>query len=58
MLKHCYFDVNYNLRLFISFKMDYTYCYSSGVNLDFLDFLQKRFYNIDHRAQFRKQIEE
>ena len=28
--------------------MDYSFCFSLGGNLDFLDFLQKKFYNIDY----------
>ena len=32
--------LNYNLWLFIPFKMDYTCCLSLGGNFDFLDFLQ------------------
>ena len=28
--------------------MDYSCCFSLGGNLDFLDFLQKKFYNIDY----------
>ena len=28
--------------------MDYSCCFSLGGNLDLLDFLQKKFYNIDY----------
>ena len=35
------------LNLFIAVKMAYSYCFSLGKNLDFPDFLQKHFYNID-----------
>ena len=31
-------------------KMDYFYCFSLGGNLYFLDFLQKKFYNINSRT--------
>ena len=34
----------YTLKLFIAFKMAYSYCLSLG---GILDFLQKRFYNIN-----------
>ena len=37
------------LKLFIAFKMAYSCCFSLGGNLDFLDFLQKKFYNINYR---------
>ena len=36
------------LKLFIAFKMAYSCCFSLGGNLDFLDFLQKKFYNINY----------
>ena len=37
----------YNLRLLLPFEMDYSCCFSLGGNLDFLDFPQRKFYNID-----------
>ena len=37
----------YSLKLFIAFKIAYSCWFSLGVNLDFLYFLQKKFYNID-----------
>ena len=43
------FKQNYTLKLFVAFKMAYSCCFSLGGNLDFLDFLQKKFYNIDYR---------
>ena len=46
MLKECYFKQNYTPKLFIAFKMAYYCHFSLGGNLDFLDFLQKKFYNI------------
>ena len=39
----------YTLKLLIAFKMAYYCCFSSRGNLDFLDFLQKKFYNINSR---------
>ena len=38
---------NYTLELFIAFKMAYSCCFSFEGNLDFLDILQKKFYNIN-----------
>ena len=38
----------YTLKLFIAFKMAYSCCYSFGGNLDFPEFLQKKFYNINY----------
>ena len=38
------FKQNYTAKLLITFKMAYSCCFSLGGNLDFLDFLQKRFY--------------
>ena len=52
MLKQCYFQLNYIQTLFICSKMVYSCCFSLGGNLDFLDFLQKKFYNIDYRKKF------
>ena len=40
------FKQNYTAKLLITFKMAYSCCFSLGGNLDFPDFLQKRFYNI------------
>ena len=34
--------------LFICSKMAYSCCFSLGGNLDFLDFLQNKFYNIGY----------
>ena len=36
--------------MLIPFKMEYSCCVSLWGNLDFLDFLQKKFYNIDYRT--------
>ena len=47
--KQCYFYQNYALKVFIAFKMAYFCYFSFGGNLDFPDFLQKKFYNIDYR---------
>ena len=34
------------LKLFIAFKISYFWCFSIWENLVFLDFLQRKFYNI------------
>ena len=41
------FKQNYSLKLFIAFKMDYSFCFGLRGNLGFPDFLQKKFYNIN-----------
>ena len=46
---------NYNLRMLIPFKMDYSCCFGLGGNLEFQDFLPKKFYNIDTRSSFSAQ---
>ena len=46
------FKQNYSLKLLIIFKKAYSCCFSLGGNLDFPDFLQKKFYNIDYRSSF------
>ena len=43
------FKQNYTAKLLITFKMAYSCCFSLGENLDFLDFLQKKFYSINYR---------
>ena len=45
--KNAIFKQNYTLKLCIAFKMAYCCCFSLGGNLDFLDFRQKKFYNIN-----------
>ena len=47
-LDNAIFKQNYSLKLFITFKMAYSCGFSSGGNLDFPDFIQKKFYNIDY----------
>ena len=42
------FKPNYTPELFIALKMAYSCCFVSRGNLDFPDFLQKRFYNINY----------
>ena len=42
--------LNYTLELFITLEMVYYCCFSLGGNLDFLDFLQKKFFNINYRG--------
>ena len=39
----------YTLKLLIAFEMAYSCCFSSGGNLDFLESLQIKFYNINTR---------
>ena len=48
MLKNAILMYNYNLILLIPFKIDYSFCFSLQGNLDFLDFLHKKFYYIDY----------
>ena len=36
------------LKLFIAFKMTNSCCFSCGGNLDFPEFLQKKFYSINY----------
>ena len=38
----------YTLKLFIAFKMPFSCSFSFGGNLDFPEFLQKSFYNINY----------
>ena len=40
------------LNLFIAFKMAYSCCFSFGGSLDFPEFLQKKFYNINYSLKF------
>ena len=42
------FKQNYTLELFIALKMAYCCCLGLRGNLDFPDFLQKNFYNINY----------
>ena len=39
------------LKLFIAFKMAYSCCFSLGGNLDFPEFLQKKFYDINYSLE-------
>ena len=39
--------LNYTLELFITLEMVYYCCFSLGGNLDFLDFTNKNFHNIN-----------
>ena len=57
MLTQIYFKLNYIRTLLICSKMAYSCCFSLGGNLDFLDFLQKKFYNIDYRGQLKPQTD-
>ena len=40
----------YTVKLFIAFKMTYSCCFSFGENLDFPQFIQKKFYNINYKS--------
>ena len=40
---YAFFKQNYTIELFFAFKMACSCCFSSGGNLEFLDFLHKRF---------------
>ena len=42
------FKQNYTAKLFITFKMAYSCCFSLGGYLDFPEFLKKKFYNINY----------
>ena len=46
------FKQNYTLELFIDRKMAYLCCLGLMGNLDFPDFLQKKFYNINYWLVF------
>ena len=52
------FKQNYAQKLFISFKISYSCCFGLSGNLEFPDFLQKKFYNIDNRKVERRQKKE
>ena len=43
---------NYGQKLFIAFKMAYSCCCGLRGNLNFPDFFQKKFYNIDYWYRF------
>ena len=42
------FKQNYTQKLFISFKISYYCCFGLRGNLEFPNFLQKKFYNINY----------
>ena len=48
MWKQCYFKQNNALELFISLKMAISCCFGLRGSLDFPDFLQIKFYNINY----------
>ena len=50
------FKQNYTQKLFISFKISYYCCFGLRGNLEFPDFLQKKFYNINYRSSFTSHI--
>ena len=41
-------QINNTLKLFIAFKIAYSCCFGLRGNLDFPDFLPKKFYNINY----------
>ena len=43
MVKHAIFKQSYTLKLFVAFKIAYSYCFGLRGNLDFAEFLQKSF---------------
>ena len=43
MVKHTIFKQSYTLKLFVAFKIAYSYCFGLRGNLDFAEFLQKSF---------------
>ena len=45
------FDQNYTLELFIALKIAHSCCFGLRGNLDFPDFFQKKFYNINKNRQ-------
>ena len=53
------FKQNYPQNFFISFKISYSCCFGFRENLEFPDFLQKKFYNIDswRRGEEGKTVE-
>jgi len=46
------FKQHYTLELFLALEMVCYCCFSLGGNLDFLDFLAKKFYNINYWSKF------
>ena len=50
------FKQNYTIELFYCFKMAYSCCFSYGENLEFLDFLPKKFYSIIYWSNGQAQI--
>ena len=43
------FKQNYTLKVFVAFKTANSCCFTLRGNLNFPDFLQKKFYNINYR---------
>ena len=46
----------YTVKLFIAFKMVYFCCFSIGQNLDFTEFLRKKFYNINYKSHLLHEV--
>ena len=44
---NAFFTENYTQKLFIAFKMAHSCCFGLRGDLDFPDFIQKKFYNIN-----------
>ena len=49
---NCYFKQNYAQKLFIYLKISYYCCFDFMGNLEFPDFLQNKFYNINYWANY------
>ena len=54
MWSQAIFKQSYTLELFISLKMAISCCFGLRGNLDFPDFPQKKFYNINYWLNLRK----
>ena len=50
MVKQCYFQAKLYSKTVFAFKIAYSCFFSLRGNLDFPEFLQKKFYNINYRC--------
>ena len=50
------FKQSYTLTLFMAFKLAYLCCFCIGCNLDFPEFLRKKFYNTNSCGQSYKAL--
>ena len=57
MLTQTIFKQNYTLELFISLKMAISCCFGLRGNLDFPDFLPKKFYNINYWKTWLEEVQ-